>query len=169
MTGSIKPDQWVLDRINNDLQYDPETGLITWKRNDGQMIKDQIAGTISHEYRNIDIRQNYKRKTLRGHCIAWYLYYGVWPSLEIDHKDLNKLNNKINNLRLATHRQNQLNRKVQLNNKLGEKNILFHKNRFIVQFKKNSKPYILGHFKTLDEAIIVRNEHAKTLGDFARI
>ena len=70
----------------------------------------------------------------------------------IDHIDINKENNNVNNLRWINHSNNNLNRKQNKNNKLGIKNIsetregkfLFTKT---VQGKKYSK-----WFKTLEEA-----------------
>lgn len=50
---------------------------------------------------------------VRGHRIVWEAFNGKIPAnLEIDHKDRNKHNNKLSNLRLVTHSQNCLNRKI---------------------------------------------------------
>lgn len=47
-----------------------------------------------------------------AHRLAWFYHYGEWPEGEIDHLNRNKTDNRIANLRDATHSvnvQNQLN------------------------------------------------------------
>lgn len=43
------------------------------------------------------------------HRLAWFLYHGEWPDKLVDHIDQDKLNNRIENLRLADARENALN------------------------------------------------------------
>lgn len=44
---------------------------------------------------------------VRGHRIIWEAFNGKIPAnLEIDHRDRNKKNNKLSNLRLVTHSEN---------------------------------------------------------------
>lgn len=38
--------------------------------------------------------------------IVWFLNTGVWPTLQVDHNDHNKKNNKFGNLQELTHAQN---------------------------------------------------------------
>lgn len=45
-----------------------------------------------------------------GHRVAWAIYYGEWPKLEIDHIDRVKDNNAINNLRVVSRSENLRNR-----------------------------------------------------------
>lgn len=39
------------------------------------------------------------------HRLVWFYFHGVWPEFELDHKDFNKSNNRLNNLRPATRAQ----------------------------------------------------------------
>ena len=88
------------------------------------------------------------------------------PNLEnkpyVDHIDRDKLNNMYWNLRWANQSENERNKGVNKNNKLGEKYICFDKsrNRFVVQitFLKIQK-----RFETIEEAIEYRNEKCKEL------
>lgn|SRR5574337_13974 len=85
--------------MNEDLKYDPESGEIIW-------IKwNRVAGTKHHDG-YIQIR--YKNKLYGAHRIAWFLYYGKWPTL-IDHINGDRSDNRISNLREATKRQNAQN------------------------------------------------------------
>ena len=90
--------------------------------------------------------------------------------LQIDHINCDKTNNNIDNLRTATPSQNQHNKPVQKNNKLGYKNISRTKyNTFTIQIEKNKKVY-RNTFPTLEEAIIWRdNKRTELFGEFANL
>ena len=83
---------------------------------------------------------------------------------EVDHWDGNKTNNKLNNLRWVTHSENNQNKGVQKNNKLGIKNISYDKSRDRYKYEK----VIEGvrhrkYFKTLEEAIEYKTNYEKNL------
>jgi len=76
---------------------------------------------------------------------------------EIDHIDRDRTNNKIQNLRKATKSENQSNKKVHKNNKLGIKYISKDKNGYRFQLVKNGIKY-RKCFKILQDAIEYRNK-----------
>ena len=94
--------------LREALRYDIETGLFYWNRRvNRRKLAGSIAGFIGTDgYRAI--RLNGTRWW--AHRLAWYFYYGVYPTLEIDHIDGDRSNNKITNLREVTHRENGHNR-----------------------------------------------------------
>ena len=68
----------------------------------------------------------------------------------IDHKDGNKLNNSLENLRWTTHQENMLNQK---NFGKYKKGVYFSKSKkFIARLTINGKRLYLGSFETEDEA-----------------
>jgi len=71
---------------------------------------------------------------------------------EIDHIDRNTTNNNLSNLKWATHSENQHNKGVSKNNKLGIKNIYKYNGYYHFSKIVDNKP-VRKHFKTLDEAI----------------
>ena len=90
--------------INENFRYEPDTGLIYWKKpkqKSGTKRKlDKPVGCYSSNgYLKIPMNFNKHEWRIRAHRVAWYLYYGKVPSSILDHIDHNKTNNKINNLR----------------------------------------------------------------------
>jgi hypothetical protein len=97
-------------------------------------------------------------KTIRLH----HLVVGK-PSkgFEVDHKDGNGLNNQRDNLRIATTRQNQQNRKQHSNGRLVGASWHKGKNKWQVQIMINGKQDSLGYFNTEQEAHDVYMEALK--------
>lgn len=97
------------------------------------------------------------------------------PKIQIDHMDMNSLNNTKNNLRVCeTAAQNAINRPKQKNNTSGYKGVFKRKYakykevRYRAAIRVNQKLIQLGHFATAEEAAIVYNEAAvKYFGEFA--
>lgn len=93
------------------------------------------------------------------------------PSEQVDHKDLNTLNNRRENLRLATGGQNQRNKGRLRSNTSGFKGVYFCKrdNKWRATIHKDSKRFCLGSFNTPEEAHDAYCKAAKELhGEFAR-
>jgi len=110
------------NNLNNDsnlkeyLDYNPITGVIVWKKKRGQrsQIGSEAGGFQNQGYRRIKLQG----KSMLSHRIAWYLYYGVWPEDEIDHINGVKDDNRIDNLRVVSHRENGQNQYKHRNGKL---------------------------------------------------
>jgi hypothetical protein len=101
------------DEVRSVLDYDPNTGWVTWKRRSGvpqtwnTRFAGRRAGGVSSVtgYRLICInwRQYY------AHRIAWLIHYGAWPSGEIDHKNGDRDDNSLSNLRECSRGENAQN------------------------------------------------------------
>ena len=90
---------------------------------------------------------------------------------EVDHIDGDRLNNRRNNLRLATHAQNMANRKLQKNNKSNFRGVSFHKGsqKWRAEIQKEGTKTNLGYFNTPEEAYAAYLEASNRLfGEFAR-
>jgi hypothetical protein len=96
-----------LARLKQVLTYDPETGNCFWLVSRGAAAKGKVAGTLQAEG-YIMIR--FERVAILAHLFAWYFMTGEWPTLEIDHKNNVRHENRWDNLRHGTRSQNHYNR-----------------------------------------------------------
>ncbi len=90
-------------KLKGLLKYDPETGAFTWlvkrKSRAGYVLPGSVAGSVHKRtgYREIGI----EGKLYLAHRLAWLYVHGEWPDNLIDHKDGERDNNKLSNLRQA--------------------------------------------------------------------
>ncbi|EMH4108092.1 HNH endonuclease [Serratia marcescens] len=89
-----------------------------------------------------------------AHRAAWAIHYGEIPKKHIDHIDGDKTNNRIDNLRLCTHNQNQHNQGIRKNNKSGFKGVSWMKSlrKWQAQICCNSKVKHLGFYDEKEDA-----------------
>ena len=91
--------------VKDILAYDPVTGVLTWLRNAKRARAGCPAGSISDGYVKITI--DYVGYPAQN--IAWLLMTKEWPEALIDHKNLNRSDNRWENLRAASIPQNKYN------------------------------------------------------------
>ena len=87
----------------------------------------------------------------------------------IDHIDNDRSNNRVENLRWCTFKENNYNMSIPKNNKSGYKGVSFDKksNKWIARIGINNKTYHLGSFSNKEDAIKARQSKANELfGDF---
>ncbi len=93
-------------------------------------------------------------------------------SNNIDHKNGNRLDNRRQNLREATHQENMRNRGAQSNSKTGIKGVSWDKitQKWVARIKFNGKALNLGRFVLIEDAKKAYNIAAlKYFGEFARL
>lgn len=95
------------DLIRESISYCPETGEFHWKVRRGRIKAGSRAGkTTLAGYRMLCLAG----KNFLLHRVAWLLTYGSWPTLNIDHINRIRDDNRIVNLRDVTQSQNCRNR-----------------------------------------------------------
>lgn len=152
--------------IGNYLRYDPENGTFTWIASPSRITRvGRVVGSINmYGYRTIDFR---KGKYL-AHRVAWFLAHGSMPHMQIDHKDGDRTNNRLANLRLATGSQNMANTQGHSNRKL-PKGTRFDRGKWAAVITKDGKAQYLGRFNSPEEAHAAYASRADELfGEFAR-
>ena len=96
---------------------------------------------------------------------------GAQSGESVDHIDGNGLNNSRSNLRLVTPSQNNMNQGVREDNTSGHKGISWcpDREKYQVYINIDRKRKSLGRYKTLEEAIYVRDRAVKShYGEYAR-
>lgn len=127
-------------------------------------------GTNSDGYYQLNLYKNGKSKTIKVHrLVAEAFIDNPDNKPSIDHIDCNKLNNKVENLRFATLKENQQNRSKNKNNTSGIKGVVYYKrsNKWLAYITFNGTRVSLGYFKTLEEAQGARIKKAnEAFGNF---
>jgi len=153
--------------VRSILDYDPETGVFTWRVSQRPGWVGKIAGSPSEGYLKIKI----DGRLYSAHRIAWLHNYGEWPLDVIDHIDGNGLNNRIANLRDCSRAQNKANSRIYKNNKHGLKGVVYNKRRdgFYSTVQCNNKRIRTSIRSTPEEAHADYVEASERLfGEFAR-
>lgn len=157
------------DRLLDVLSYDAISGVFRWKlAMMGRIKAGQVAGTFNgNGHRQIGL----DGKIWMAHRLAWFYVHGVWPADEIDHRDLNKDNNAIVNLREATHIENCNNRRASpKTNKSGFKGVSKLRGKWHAQIKHKRRCYHLGYFDDPNEAHAAYVAASKKYhGEFGRL
>ena len=139
-------------------------GKLIWKaKKSDKVVVGSEAGCVTKKGRcfiGLD------GKNYRTHRLIYLFHHGYLPDT-IDHIDGDPSNNRIENLREATIRENGCNRTKQQNNTSGYKGVYLHKatKKWVAYCSGNS----LGYYDTPEDADIVVKEFRKKLhGQFAK-
>jgi len=138
------------DLLNELFLYDE--GKLYWKVRKAYHTKiGSEAGSINNQgYRLIEINgKNYsvQKLVMLIHNIA------VPKEMEIDHINQNRLDNRIENLRIVSRQENMKNKKKYKNNTTGYSGVTFRKGRYEVRISVKGNRIHLGVFKDFDDAV----------------
>lgn len=143
------------ERLREVLSYDPDTGIFTWRIPRKKCAVGMVAGSPEIG-RYIRIKIDYELHY--AHRLAWLYMTGFWPTCQVDHRNLDKSDNRWVNLREATQKQNSEN--VRHRNKHGHRGIHYHKQSGLwhARITHNLKRISLGYFHSIEEAIARRKQ-----------
>ena len=143
--------------IEKRFSYDADTGAIR-NRKSGRIVGGRDGGYLS-----IWVSST---KRIRAHRIAWALYYGEWPTTELDHINGNGLDNRIENLRSANRVLQSQNVAISKNSKTKIIGVCPCKQtgKFKATININGRQIWLGRYPTIEMAAAARKSAEEKLG-----
>lgn len=156
------------ETLRDLLHYDPETGEFRWRNCSRPHLNGRIAGTLNTAgYRVIRV----SGELHYGHRLARLYQTGAWPVVEVDHRDLDKSNNRWGNLRDATHEENSTNEGLRNSNSSGHKGVYFNKRQqqWHASITVSGRSIHLGYFDDIEIAAAIYAKASNDLhGEFGR-
>lgn len=152
-----------IDDLRRLVRLDRETGALIWLERGSPRFDARFSGRPAladignHGYRYGTIN----RHKYLAHRVVFALVHGRWPDLQVDHIDRNRLNNRPDNLREASPRENQQNKTTSRSGRA--RGVVWHKRdkRWMAQCKDAyGRQRYLGLFSTEGEAAAARDAFA---------
>ena len=149
--------------------FEFNNGVLINKVSRGKAKKGELAGYVAED--------GYCRVRIDGkyyyiHKIVWAMHHGEIPTGVVDHKDCDKTNNDISNLRLATQLTNQYNKTRQKDGTSKYKGVWYDAKKRVwkASIRLPDKRLYLGQFSSELEAARVYDEFAIEIhGEFAKL
>ncbi len=133
-----------VDRLKELFCYNPETGLF-WRRKTNTRVQTKSE----NGYFRVRIGAG---NEIPVHRIIWKMMTGFDPRWEIDHINGVRHDNRWENLREATRKQNNHNMPIRSDNRAGFKGVGFSRGRYVARIIKDGKKHYLGSFWSPEEA-----------------
>jgi hypothetical protein len=143
------------DKLRELLDYDPFTGIFTWRVDRGSARAGTVAGAFDRSvgyYRIMIDGKNY-----RAHRLAWLWAYGYEPPAELDHRNRDPSDNRLENLRDGE-KVNPRNKGLRSDNSSSVKGVDWRKRekKWRARIRVGSKRIELGLFGDLEKAAEAR-------------
>jgi len=156
------------ERILEQYDYDPDTGVFTWKKdgiNPLVRIGARAGKTCPDGYRSLSVGC----LRFQASWVAWFLSTGEWPKSEIDHVNHDRGDDRFCNLREATRSQNCGYKRSLVGNANGYRGIKMQSSgRFLAVICVRRKELCLGTYDTAEQAALIYDAAAKEhFGQFA--
>ena len=159
MSKRTIPIEWLREHFS----YDPESGVLVQIKHYNIYRKRELGAPIG----SVNKHHGYVEAHIDGvlhrvHRVIWAWQFGYWPEVEIDHKNLDRSDNRLCNLRLATKSQNMRNGRAQRNSKSGIRGVSYsvRYGTWVAQWEYEGKQ-VHRNFPTKRAAIEARNEAVK--------
>jgi len=147
------------ERLKELLDYDPETGIFTWRVTRGKARKGSPAGwRRTDNWGKVYISVKVDDRVYLTHRLAFLWMEGSVPEADTDHEDGDGTNNRWSNLKRVSHQQNQRNQKRSSINTSGVTGVIWNKGsqKWQAQIKVDGRSNYLGLFISKDDAIAAR-------------
>jgi len=152
--------------LRENYSFNPQTGRLTRKK----CRYRSLIGT------DPTIEKGYAYLSIKGipflaHRVAWAIHFGAWPEHLLDHINGIKTDNRICNLREATHKENLWNNHSPVKAKSGYRGVhkLARSKRYVARIRHNRKLIDIGYYDTAEEASeAYKAEAMRIRGEFYR-
>jgi hypothetical protein len=159
------------DRVKELFSYDPLTGEFRRRVDSlkGRWKAGELAGwsgTRGYRYLLID------GCVSRASSVGWLYIHGEWPGVELDHRNKDTGDDRLENLRQATKSQNQANKGKYKRNTSGFAGVTWNRShsKWQAQIGFQGKVKYLGSFEEAKSAALAYDVAARQLfGEFARV
>ncbi|MDQ0511663.1 HNH endonuclease signature motif containing protein [Ancylobacter amanitiformis] len=159
------------------LEYDPDTGVLTWRWRDRKWFKTDGAWASRNALwagkpAGSDHPAGYRKVNIAGkfiwvHRLIWLMQTGAWPAHHIDHIDHDTSNNRWENLREATPEENARNQRRNVRNKSGRTGVHQDRSgRWWARVRSMGERLERGPFKEFWQAELVRTGMQRAAGDY---
>jgi len=153
------------ERLKELFKYD--NGNLIWDVNKGVARKGKVAGSLNKYHKYIEV--GIDGKLYGAHRLVFLFHHGYLPK-QIDHRNRNKSDNRIDNLRICTTSQNQCNREKKKSTTSKYKGVCWNTKMKLwgVDICVNENRMKLGYFWDEETAAqVVRVARVKLHGEFA--
>lgn len=163
-------DELTQEHVRRILDYNPETGLLTWRsrpwlaRNVDARFVGKVAGRVN-KYSKGYVDIGIDGISFRAHRVIWLYVYGYMPEA-VDHQDHVRDNNRLANLVASSKLENSKNGTIRSNNTSGHVGVCWHKKagKWAVTIMEKQRQHYLGLYSDLDEAVLVRQRASEKFG-----
>ena len=164
-----------VDFLRECFHYDLETGKLFWREDrplshfSSRRIQKTFNGQFAGKEAGTDNGKGYKRVSLKNklvlvHKIIWAMTYDKWPEKQIDHIDHDRSNNRLENLREVSHKENHRNMSFRSDNVSGITGVYKRGNKWSAEVKVDGKKIALGCYANKDDAAKVVLEARREAG-----
>lgn len=165
--SKIKNDKLTQELLKQSFDY--KDGLLYWKVSRNHLsLAGSIAGSIfTHSRRYITLYQS----SYSAHKLIFMWHHGYMPEM-VDHRDRDCTNDRIENLRGCTYRENNFNKTKSSNPnfKSKYKGVSAHGKKWVMEIGADNVRHVKGRFLTQEAAALEYNRMAVRLhGEFASL
>lgn len=166
-------------RLHELMAYNPETGVLSWReRPASDFPSERERNRWNSRYAGQPALASLKKnkgyftgsldkKFAQAHVVAWAMHNGRWPEGQIDHINGCKTDNRAENLREVTSRENNRNRSIPSTNTSGVMGVARdpeQPHKWRASIRERGFTRVIGRFDTADQAIAARKAAEVRLG-----